>query len=134
MLSKILGGVTLAMGIAVFFLFKANASLSEEVGAARLSIEQAALTNVTNVTTITNLTQQINQCVDERAIDEQANQETLTALRVELAEMTAREPLVEIVREEIFREPSCAELGALDINAVCPALAVELRQRSDNLN
>lgn len=134
MLAKILGGVTLAMGIAVFFLFRANASLSEEVGAARLSIEQAAVTNTTNVTTITNLTQQINQCVDERAIDEQANQETLTALRVELAEMEAQEPLVEIIREEIFREPSCAELGALDIGAVCPALAVSLRERSDSIN
>ena len=134
MLSKVLGGALLAMGIAIFFMWRANAALNEDIGAARISIEQAALTNTTNLVTITNLTTEINQCVEQQAIDEAANQETLVALRVQIADLEAREPLVRIIREEIFRDPSCEVLGNLDLGAACPALVDSLRERSFGLD
>lgn len=134
MLSKVLMGVTAAMVIAIFFMWKANAALNEEVGAARVSIQQAELTNTTNLVTITTLTTQINQCVDQQAIDEAANQQTLVALRVQIADLEAREPLVRIIREEIFRDPSCEVLGNLDLGAACPALVDSLRERSHGLD
>lgn len=134
MLSKVLMGVSAAMAIAIFFMWKANAALNHDLGAARISIEQAALTNTTNLVTITNLTTEINQCVDQQAIDEAANQETLVALRVQIADLEAREPLVRIIREEIFRDPSCEVLGNLDLGAACPALVDSLRERSHGLD
>jgi hypothetical protein len=33
-------------------------------------------------------------------------------------------------RENIIREPSCAELARLDVAAVCPALAISLRDQA----
>ena len=133
-LSKVLMGVSAAMVIAIFFMWRANAALNEEVGAARVSIAQATLTNNTNLVTITNLTTEINQCVEQQAIDEVANQETLVALRVQIADLEAREPLVRIIREEIFRDPSCEVLGNLDLGAACPALVDSLRERSHGLD
>ncbi len=134
MLSKVLGGALLAMGIAIFFMWRANAALNEDLGAAKISIEQAELTNTTNLVTITNLTTEINQCVEQQAIDEAANQDTRVALRVQIADLEAREPLVRIIREEIFRDPSCEVLGNLDLGAACPALVDSLRERSHGLD
>ena len=42
----------------------------------------------------------------------------------------ATKGLVEIRREEIFRDPKCAELRDLDMDGICPDWAAELRLRS----
>ena len=134
MISKVLGGVTVAMGIAMFFLFRANASLNEEVGAARVSIAQAELTNETNLGTIDDLINRNNVCVAQRAADIENNEATVAQLESDFAALAAQEERVRIVREEIFREPSCAELGAISITAVCPALASSLLDRADSID
>ncbi len=134
MISKVLGGVTVAMGIVMFFLFRANASLNEEVGAARVSIAQAELTNETNLGTIDDLINRNNVCVAQRAADLENNEATVAQLESDFAALEAQEERVRIVREEIFREPSCAELGAISITAVCPALASSLLNRADSID
>lgn len=134
MISKVLGGLTVAMGIAVFVLFRANASLNEEIGAARVSIAQAALTNTTNVITIDDLVLRNNVCVSQRAADLENNEVTVAQLEADFAALEAQESQVRIIREEIFREPSCAELGAISITAVCPALASSLFNRADSID
>lgn len=134
MISKVLGGLIVAMGIAVFFLFRANASLNEEVGAARVSIAQAELTNETNIGTIDDLINRNNLCVSGREADLENNATTVAQLESDFAALAAQEERVRIVREEIFREPSCAELGAISITAVCPALASSLFERSDSID
>jgi len=131
MISRVLGGLAIAMGIAVFFLFRANASLNEEVGAARVSIQQAELTNESNVATIDDLINRNNSCVSQRAADLDNNEATVAQLESDFAALAVRQERVRIIREEIFREPSCAELGAISITAVCPALASSLFERSD---
>ncbi len=134
MISKVLGGLTVAMGIAVFILFRANASLNEEVGAARVSIAQAELTNETNLATLDDIINRNNLCVAGRAADLENNATTVAQLESDFAALAAQEERVRIVREEIFREPSCAELGAISISAVCPALASSLLDRADSID
>jgi len=133
-ISKVLGGLTIAMAIAVIFLFRANASLNEEVGAARVSIAQAEITNTSNVVTIDGLIISNNLCVAQRAADLENNEATVAQLELDFAALEAREERVRIVREEIFREPSCAELGAISISAVCPALASSLFDRAGSID
>ena len=134
MISKVLGGLTVAMGIAVFFLFRANASLNEEIGAARVSIQQAELTNQSNLATLDDIINRNNLCVAGRAADLENTATTVAQLESDFAALEAREEQVRIVREESFREPSCAELGEISITAVCPALASSLFNRADSID
>lgn len=134
MISKVLGGVTLAMAVGMFFMFNANASLNERLGAAELSIAQAESTNAINLTAIDTLQAGLNVCVDQRAVDETANAVVVAQLESDLELSQERADRVRIVREEIFRDPSCAELGSLDIGAACPALLTSLLNSSDSLN
>ncbi len=134
MISKVLGGLTIAMGIAVLFLFRANASLNEEIGAARVSVQQAEMTNVSNLTTIDGLIDSNNSCVAQWAADLENNEMTVAQLESDFAALESQKERVRIVREEIFREPSCAELGAISIAAVCPALASSLFDRANSID
>lgn len=134
MISKILGGVTIAMGIGMFFMFQANASLNEAIGEARITIDLAEATNSENLDTIAALQENLTLCVTQRTVNEQANAIVVSQLQSDLAIAEERTARVEIIREEIFRDPSCAELGALDIGATCPALVSSLLERADDLN
>ena len=98
MISKVLGGLTVAMGIAVFVLFRANASLNEEIGAARVSIAQAELTNTTNVITIDDLVLRNNVCVSQRAADLENNEVTVAQLEADFAALEARQTPVRPLR------------------------------------
>lgn len=133
-MSKVLGGAALLMAIALAFTWRQNMKLSEALGAAELSIQQAEVTNEENLSTIMSLQVNLSTCVDQRRVDEQQNQTTIIELRRDIEELEGREQEVRIVREEIFRDPSCAELGAIDIGAACPALGVSLFDRANDLN
>lgn len=134
MLSKVLGGVTLAMCVVVGFLWNQNGNLREEMGKAEAAVAQAAQTNTNNLTTITDLSDRLDQCVRDREVDVAAGVAVVSALKADILTLEERGIEVRIEREEIFREPSCEELGSLDINAVCPALATGLRDSANSLN
>ncbi len=134
MLSKVLGGALAVAGIAIWFLWIQNGNLQEEMGKAKAAVTQAKQTNSNNLTTITDLGDRLDACVVEREVDEAANVATVSALNADILRLEEEGFEVRIETEEIFREPSCEELGNLDINAVCPALATGLRLSADSLD
>lgn len=134
MINKVMLGVGGAMALALFFMWRANADLSEELGQAEQAIAQAAQTNRENQATIEQLRSNLSTCVEQRRVDEQANQETIAQLQRDLDALSLQEERIRVVREEIFREPSCNELGEMDIAGACPALANELWRLADRID
>jgi hypothetical protein len=123
-------GVALMVGT-IAGLWRVNGKLHEEIGKYRSEIVQATSVNRENVAEIDAITKQNNQCVESIRVDKERNVKTVSDLYVELEQLRARKPA--IVREEIYRDPSCAQLGSIDIAAVCPALADGVRKRAGAL-
>lgn len=122
----VISGVVL--GVAVAFLWRANAQLHEELGSKEQALAQAVATNKTNVATIDDITAKNNQCVESHRVSVEEGERVASALRADLERIRTQKPV--IVREEVYRDPSCAQLGSIDIDAACPALAFGVRQRS----
>ncbi len=134
MLSKVLaGGMAIAV-IIIIVLWTQNGNLHEEMGKAKAAVTQAKQTNTNNLTTITDLGDRLETCVRDREVDVAAGVALVSALKVDILTLEERGVEIRIEREEIFREPSCEELGNLDINAICPALATGMRAGADSLN
>jgi len=134
MISKILGGGLVAVGVIAALLGWRLLAAHEELGTFQQAIDQATLANQQNQTTIVNITTRLNACVAEREIDEQQNEIALANLQTRTVELEARAREAVVIREEIFRDATCEQLGNLDIGALCPAWATELRQRSSSLS
>lgn len=134
MLSKGLMISTGLLAVLAWFLWTQNGSLREDLGQAKAAVAQAAQTNTNNLTTITDLGDRLDACVTEREVDEAANVATVSALNADILRLEEQGFETRIVTEEIFREPSCEELGNLDITAACPALAARLRLSADSLD
>lgn len=133
MFSKVLGG---ALGVAVIiigFLFNQNGNLKEDLGANKQALAQCASANKTNVSNFDDVNDRLTACVDQTAVDEAANEVTIANLEARYARLEIRKDRIQIKREEIFRDPDCAELRDLDINAICPAWTGELRERATSL-
>lgn len=130
MISKILGGGLAVVAIIAAILGWRLLAAHEELGTHQQALDQATLANQENQTTIIAIRAELNTCVRERAIDEQQNEIAVANLETRAAELEARAREVRVVREEIFRDPTCEQLGNLDIGALCPAWAAELRQRA----
>ena len=130
MLSKVLGGATAILLIVVLFLWRSNGNLREDLGATRQAIDQAALANRTNVANFDRVNGELKICVNQFAVDQKQNEVTVANLEARYARLEIRKNRVEIRREEIFRDPKCSELRDLDMAAICPDWANELRFRA----
>ncbi len=130
MLSKILGGMTIVMGLIVWFLFNQNGNLQEDLGANKQALDQAAQTNKDNVADYDRANAKLTTCVDQMAVDKASNEVTIANLEARYARLEIRKDRIQIKREEIFRDPKCSELRDLDMDAICPDWASELRQRA----
>ena len=130
MLSKVLGGITIAMGLIIWFLFSQNGNLKEDLGANKQALDQAALANKKNVANFDRVNSDLAICIDQFAVDKTENAVTIANLEARYARLEIRKNRTEIRREEIFRDPECAELRDLDMAAVCPDWASELRLRA----
>ena len=129
-------GLGIALGVSIIitaFLFNQNGNLKEDLGAHKTALDQAALANATNVKNFDDVNDRLTVCVDQSAVDEAANEVTIANLEARYARLEIRKNRVEIRREEIFRDPKCAELRDLDMAAICPDWAAELRQRAATL-
>ncbi len=134
MLSKALGGALLVCGLIIGFLWNQNGDLREEMGKAVAAVTQAKQTNTNNLTSIADLGDRLDTCVRDREVDVAAGVAVVSALKADILGLEERGVEIRIQREEIFREPSCEELGNLDITAICPALATGLRISANSLN
>jgi hypothetical protein len=134
MLSKGLMISTGLLAVLAWFLWTQNGNLREEMGKAEAAVVQAKQTNDNNLTSITELGDRLDTCVREREVDVAAGVAVVSKLKADILDLEGRSLEVRIEREEIFREPSCEELGELDITAICPALSTSLRERADSLN
>jgi len=126
-------GLGIGLGISIIitaFLFNQNGNLKEDLGASQQAIDQFVLTNKTNVDNFDRVNTELAACVDEFAVDQAANEVTIANLEARYVRLEIRSREVEIRREEIFRDPDCAELRDLDMDAICPDWANELRLRS----
>lgn len=134
MLTKVMGGAIAIMLLSMFFMWRANAALNKEVGAARVSIEQAALTNANNVETIDGLAIRINRCVLDQQADVEAHDRTVAQLKADFEALRIQKERTRVITEEIFLEPSCADLGRISITGSCPALANILFDHANSLD
>lgn len=133
MLSKALGvGLGIAV-VVILFLFNQNGNLQEELGANKTALAQAALANKTNVTNFDEVNSRLIACVDQNAVDKAANEVTIANLEARYARLEIRKDRIQIRREAIFRDPECAELRDLDINAICPDWSSELRLEASSI-
>lgn len=126
-------GLGIGLGISILitvFLFNQNGNLKEDLGANKTALDQAVLTNATNVKNFDDVNDRLMACVDQSAVDEAANEVTIANLEARYARLEIRKNRVEIRREEIFRDPKCAELRDLDMAGICPDWAAELRIRA----
>lgn len=125
-------GAGVVAGAAIWLLRNENNSLRDAIAVQKATIASYEAAQSNNLLRIRELTILNNTCVDERRVDEQQNASTVARLQADLEALRTRPP--KIVREEIYRDPSCAELGRLDIAAACPALADGLRERARSLS
>lgn len=126
------GGGMVVVVLASWVLYKQNGVLHERLSALSVELEVSRATNVANVSTIDELVLKNNMCVDDRRVDAERAADTVRLLRADLDELRLRPPVIQ--REEIYRDPSCAELGAIDIARACPALAGGLRKRAQSID
>ncbi len=127
----------IATGILVvicLLLWRQNSSLHEDLGQAKAAVTQAAQTNSNNLVTITDLGDRLDSCVTERQVDEAANVAVVSSLNADILRLEEQGFEIRIETEEIFRDPSCEELGNIDVTAVCPALAASMRDSADSLD
>ena len=115
-------------------LWRQNSSLNEDLGQAKAAVTQAAQTNDNNLVTITDLGDRLDKCVADRLVDEAANVAVVSSLNADILRLEEEGFEVRIETEEIFRDPSCEELGNIDVAAACPALAASMRDSADSLN
>jgi hypothetical protein len=134
MLSKVLGGAIAVCLLVIWFLWNQNGNLQENIGKAKAAVAQAAQTNDNNLVTITDLGDRLDTCVTDRQVDEAANVAVVSSLNADILRLEEEGFGIRIETEEIFREPSCEELGSLDVAAICPALATSMRDSADSLN
>jgi len=130
MLSKVLGAAAGLLAIICFLLWRQNGNLQSDLGASEQAIKQFELTNKINIENFDRVNADLAVCVDQSAVDRLANEVTVANLEARYARLEIRSREVEIRREEIFRDPKCAELRDLDMAAICPDWANELRLRS----
>lgn len=133
MLTKVLGGGLAVCMIIIGLLWHQNGSLREDLGANKQALDQAAQTNKDNVELFDEVNADLTACVDQNAVDKTANEVTVANLEARYARLEIRKDRIQIKREEIFRDPQCAELRDLDINAICPDWSGELRIRAATL-
>lgn len=122
------------MAVITLLLWRENSSLHDKLGQARAAVTQAAQTNSNNLVTITDLGDRLDSCVTERQVDEAANIAVVSSLNADILRLEEQGFEIRIETEEIFRDPSCEELGNIDVTAVCPALAASMRDSADSLN
>jgi len=134
MLSKPLMIATGILAVICLLLWRQNSNLNEEVGKAKAAVAQAAQTNSNNLTTISDLGDRLDRCVADRLVDEAANVAVVSELKADILELEEEGFEIRIETEEIFRDPSCEELGNIDVTAACPALAASMRDSADSLN
>ena len=128
-----LGGLAV-MGLLTAVLGWQLLTAREALGESRQALDQAVLANDVNQETIEQVTSTLDSCIAARAVDEQQNAIVIAELQAAAAELTTRANQVRVVREEVFRDPACNELGSLDIDLLCPAWSDELRERAAPLS
>ena len=134
MLTKVLGGAMAVCLLVIWFLWNQNGNLQEDIGKAKAAVTQAAQTNSNNLVTITDLGDRLDTCVTDREVDEAANIAVVSSLNADILRLEEQGFEIRIETEEIFRDPSCEELGNIDVTAACPALAASMRDSADSLN
>ncbi len=134
MLSKPLMIATGILVVICLLLWRQNSNLHEDLGQAKAAVTQAAQTNSNNLVTITDLGDRLDSCVTERQVDEAANVAVVSSLNADILRLEEQGFEIRIETEEIFRDPSCEELGNIDVTAVCPALAASMRDSADSLD
>lgn len=127
---QVLLGVSVFLLVTNWFLFSANQKLVASSEAAKIKIERMEEAADRADQQIDLLAGDLKQCVVERAVDEATNAEIVENLSLRVAGYEARIEFMEQSREEIYREPSCAELARLDLAAACPAIVDRVRTQA----
>lgn len=120
----------LLLASTLIWLWVANQRLNQKTGALEAALETATAVNQTSQQALTDAVQANQTCMAKFKQTEDQNARALENLAKDYIELEARKQRVQIRREEIFREPSCKELGEINIAVVCPTLATRLRNQA----
>lgn len=132
---KLIGiGIHVVAFAAIYALWHQNGVLRERVGMFKTELEQAQAVADANLDAFNKVDALQKQCVAGRQADVQANKVTVDQLQSDLMTVSTRAQQVRVVRQEIFRDPTCKELAAIDVAAQCPAWANELRFSAQAIN
>lgn len=117
-----------------FWLWNSNQKLNREIGSVRVQLSQAVLTNETNQNSITELDNLLHTCNEKFDQSVSNNKIAIKQLTSDYENLKKQKDRVHVELKEIFKTPSCEELGNIDINSSCPALANELRSIADSID
>lgn len=122
------------MGAIIWWLWSSNQNLNKQLGKLRSDLNVAISFNKTNDETINKLKAANADCTDKFTTANSENEIRLGLLQEEYDRLKEKKQRVRIERQEIYRDPSCEELGNLDITTVCPALSDSLRESARGID
>lgn len=122
----------LALGITLQTWRLGNAK--EELGAARVAVDQAVNVNEHNGGVIKDLELAGRDCVAGREADEKKFIVAEARWEVQKEALRFEAETISGQRIEVFRDPTCAEFAQLDIGSICPAIVNSLRLRASRIN
>ena len=126
--------LVLAFVLAMWGLWSTNQKLNKEIGSVRGQLEQAVSANETNQKSIEKYDGLLKACNDKFELATTNNRIAVAKLNSDYEALSNQKDRVHVELKEIFKAPSCDELGKIDINAVCPALATELRSIANSID
>lgn len=127
-LKLILAVLTALAGSGAMWLWHANGRLHQTIGGQQAALEAARAANHDALSTIQALRSANEDWVRRARQKDLAAQAQIEALEARYEDLALDEQEVRIERQVIYRDPSCAELAAIDVATVCPDLARSLRE------
>lgn len=100
------------------------------LGAAKAAVTQCKGVNEKNVIVVNDLRGKAIACVADRLADEAEFDLARTDWLIERGELRLQATEQRINEIQVYEDPDCADLAQLDITAVCPDLAIKLRERA----
>ena len=123
----------LILAAVLVWLWTSNQSLNQTIGELETQLSVQRTVNAQNQTELTEALDANRECIANFEAAQQRSEQTIENLRTRFAQLEVFAGQIRVEREVIFREPSCRELGQIDIDAVCPALSERVRRQSTAL-
>jgi len=127
-------GLLAALGLGITLQTWRLGNAKEELGAARVAVDQAVSVNDHNGGVIKDLELAGRDCVAGRETDEKKFIVAEARWEAQKEALRFQTETIQGQRIEVFRDPTCAEFAQLDIGNICPAIVNSLRLRAARIS